>query len=182
MEKDHPHLTLVDQSRDVSRDGEFLPLPFYPWDERPPSLPLDPDETATAIHLANGDLPAASSLLKVPLHKVIRQIAHHPRLARVLNEALALATHRAASEYIRALDSPNDRRREWAATKILASRAAQSHPFSPAPVAPSAAASLTLSDPNGRGRVLTFRWRTDADDAPNEPVTIEHDREPDPHP
>jgi hypothetical protein len=31
---------------------EFEPLPFYPWIERPASLPLTHDEAATAIFLA----------------------------------------------------------------------------------------------------------------------------------
>jgi len=166
----HPHLTLVDPNRDTSLDEEFAPLPFYPWDSRPPSLPLDPDECATAIHLAQGDLPAAASLLKVPLHKLNRQLVHHPRLQRILREALDNQIARAASEYIRALDSPNDRRREWAATKILASRAAASHPFAPSPPQPSTA-SLQLSQ-SGPSRTLTFRWRTDDDDVP---TIIDHD-------
>jgi hypothetical protein len=166
---DHPHLTLVDPSKSKEHDEEFIPLPFYPWDSRPPSLPLDPDECATAIHIAQGDLPAAANLLKVPLHKLNRQIRNHPRLARVLQETNELTVARAASEYITALSSPSERRREWASTKIMASRAAQSHPFSPAPAQPGAA-SLSLSD-TPAGRTLTFRWRTDAD----ETVTIDHE-------
>jgi hypothetical protein len=166
---DHPHLTLVDPSKSKEHDEEFIPLPFYPWDSRPPSLPLDPDECATAIHIAQGDLPAAANLLKVPLHKLNRQIRNHPRLARVLQETNELTVARAASEYINALSSPSERRREWASTKIMASRAAAQHPFSPAPAQPNAqSASLSLTD---AGRTLTFRWRTDADDVP----TIEGD-------
>jgi hypothetical protein len=162
MEKDKPYLTLVDPDRDRSRDEEFSPLPYYGWDERPSTLPLDPDECATAIHLAQGDLPAAAALLKVPHHKLHRQVVIHPRLARVLSESLALAHNRAASEYIRALDSPSDRRREWAAAKILSTRSAASHPFAPAPPQPSTA-SLSLQQ-SGPSRTLTFRWRTDEDD------------------
>ena len=149
-----------------TNDGEFIPLPFYPWEERPSTLPLDPDECATAIHIAQGDLPAAAALLKVPLYKLQRQLTHHPRLQRVFQESNALAASRAAAEYLHALDSPSDRRREWAAAKILASRSAMAHPFAPAPSQPNAqAASLSLTS-SAAGRTLTFRWRTDADDPP----------------
>ena len=62
-----PHLTLVTPTHTQSEhDQEFIPLPFYPWTERPSTLPLDPDECATAIHVAKGDIPkAAAALLKV---------------------------------------------------------------------------------------------------------------------
>jgi hypothetical protein len=163
MDKDKPYLTLVDPDRSTEQDDEFLPLPHYPWDERPPTVALDVDECATALHLAQGDLPAAAALLKVPLHKLNRQVLAHPRLARILSEANALVIARAASEYIRALDASSDRRREWAAKNLLATRAAQAHPFAPAP--PSSSATLSLTDA-GSARTLTFRWRTDADEVP----------------
>ena len=54
---------------------EFLLLPFYGWLERPPDLPIDSDEAATAIYLAHGDINAAAALLKVSparLNRVVR--------------------------------------------------------------------------------------------------------------
>lgn len=172
MDEKRPYLTLVDPNRLTDQDAEFLPLPYYPWDERPFTFPLDQDECATALHLTGGDLPNAAKLLRVPLHKLNRQVVHHPRLQRVIIEAHTLATHRAAAEYLRALDSDNDRRREWGAVKILASRAAQQHPFSPAPAQPSTA-HLSVNAPNAR--TLTFRWRTDADDQAAQAKVIDHD-------
>ena len=170
---DHPHLTLVTPNTTTDHDQEFIPLPFYGWTERPSTLPLDPDECATAIHIANGDIPAAAALLKVPQFKLERQIRHHPNLARILNEELQIAVSKSRSELLTALASPNDRRREWAATKILASRIAQNDPFAPAPAQPSAqAASLSLTS-SAAGRTLVFRWRTDADET--QPVTIDHE-------
>ena len=178
-----PHLTLV-TSTPSEHDREFIPLPFYGWAERPSTLPLDPDECATAIHIAKGDIPAAAALLKVPEFKLNRMVRHHPRLVRVRDESLEIVHNRAASEYIQALDSPNDRRREWAASKILATRSAQSHPFAPAPAQPSAqSASLSLSS-TVAGRTLTFRRRTDADETSTNPdnpdltPVIEHDGDP----
>jgi hypothetical protein len=66
--------------------AEFAPLAFFPWDSRPETLLLDPDEVATALFLAKGELTAAASLLKVDkvrLNKVIRRV---PKLARLRDD------------------------------------------------------------------------------------------------
>ena len=157
-----PYLTLVDPGRDVAHDDEFAPLPFYPWDQRPSSLPLDADEAATAIHLAC-NLPGAAELLKVPLRTLVRMVKHSPRLTRVLAEANDVLVAQAAGEYAQALAAQDDRRREWGATKIMQSRAAAGHALSPAP--PNSTMSLTSTTQQGN-RTLTFRWRTDADSVP----------------
>lgn len=163
---DRPYLTLVDDSSrsETSQDSEFLPLPFYPWDERPPHLVLELEECETAIHLAQGHLPKAAELLKVPLYRLNRQIVRHPRLQRIYQEAATLLAHRAAGELIDALDSPNDRRREWAATKILSIKAVADHPFAPAPPQPSTASLSLTQTPSSR--TITFRFRTDEDPDP----------------
>lgn len=164
---DKPYLTLVDpRSATQDNDSEFLPLPYYPWDERPDSTPLDVDECATAIHIAQANLPKAASLLKVPVYKLERMLRRHPRLVHVLQETTTILGHRAAGEMIDALDSPNDRRREWASTKILATRALSSHPFAPAPPQPSTA-NIALTAPTAR--TITFRFRTDDDPDPDDP-------------
>jgi hypothetical protein len=164
-----PHLTLVDPHADVqSNDDEFIPLPFYPWDERPPTLAIDFDEAATAIHLAHGELLAASRLLKVGLHRLTRLVKQSPRLQRILTESFEHALIRAVAVPIDTLFNPDadQRAKEWASTKVLQSRLAQGHPLSPAPPATTqSAASLTV---NPTQRSITFRWRTDADDAPDE--------------
>jgi hypothetical protein len=165
MEKDHPHLTLVDSSF-LTDDDEFLPLPFYPWDERPPTLPIDADEAATSLKLAQGVLKQAAALLKVSEVRFRRVLKQSPRLQRIMDEQYGLAVDRAAGKYIEALDAPDARRQEWGASKILSSRAAIGHPFSPAPSTPSSTASLTLTDPVA-ARSITFRWRTDQDPDPN---------------
>jgi hypothetical protein len=161
MDKEHPHLTLVDH------DAEFVPLPYYPWDERPHTVPLDPDECATAIHVAHGSLPKAAALLRIPLIRLSRAIRAHPRLQRVLDESFQLALHRAAAVPIDTLfdEAADARRLEWASTKVLQSRLAQGHPLSPAPPSTAQSASLTLNQPN---RSITFRWRTDADEPPGD--------------
>jgi hypothetical protein len=64
--------------------SEFLPLPFYPWLSRPEDLPLDEDECATAIYLANGRLDQAAERLKVDAPRLKRAIRRSPRLRRLL--------------------------------------------------------------------------------------------------
>lgn len=164
MKDDHPHLTLVDPGNTTGNDDEFVPLPYYPWDERPPTLPIDFDEAATAIHLAHGELQKAAALLKSPLHRLTRLVKASPRLQRIHQEAFETALIRAVAVPIDTLFDPNSdqRAKEWASTKVLQSRLAQGHPLSPAPPATTqSAASLTVSP---QQRSITFRWKTDADD------------------
>lgn len=166
---DKPYLTLVDPATtDPVHDEEFAPLPYYPWDERPPTLPLSTEEAATAIHLANGQVPRAAELLKTPVFRLARLIRASPRLQRILNEAYDIALYHAAAVPLATLFNPDadQRAREWASTKLLQSRLAQGHPLSPAPPATTVSnASLTA---NSAAKTITFRWRTDADDAPSD--------------
>jgi hypothetical protein len=162
MDKDHPHLTLVDPQSTQSNDDEFLPLPSYHWDERPASLPLTHDEAATAIHLDHGDLEAAATRLKVPLIRLTRLVRSSPRLKVILQESLEQVLARAVHTPIQTLFDPaaNQRAKEWASSLVLKSRLAQDHPLAPAP--PGAqAASLTV---NPQTRSVTFRWRDERDD------------------
>lgn len=163
---DKSYLTLVDprSAHSHEHDSEFIPLPFYPFDERPASMLLELEECETAIHLAEGHIPKAAALLKVPQFKLDRMLRRHPRLQRIYEESCRLVGHRGAGEMIDALDSPNDRRREWAATKILASKACRDHPFSPAPAEPSQASIALTQTPNSR--TITFRFRNDSDPDP----------------
>lgn len=162
---DKPYLTLVDPSSQPELDDEFAPLPYYPWDERPPTLPLSQEEAATALHLAHGDVPQAAELLKTPHFRLARVLRQSPRLQHIQREAYGLVLDRAASVPIRTLFNPSSDQRalEWASTKVLQSRLAQGHPLSPAPPQPSAAQASLQINPN---RSITFRWRTDADDLP----------------
>ena len=48
-------------------DEEFLPLPHFPYDERPCTTPLDIEEAATALYLNGGDTDAAAERLNVIL-------------------------------------------------------------------------------------------------------------------
>jgi hypothetical protein len=63
---------------------EFVPLPWYPWPERPAHLLLDPDEVATAPYLANGHLTKAADLLKVNPSQIKREVRKSPRLRNLI--------------------------------------------------------------------------------------------------
>ncbi len=63
--------------------SEFLPLAFFPWDSRPETVPLDPEEVATALYLAEGDPSAAACLLKVTPAQLSRIVRKSPRLLRL---------------------------------------------------------------------------------------------------
>jgi hypothetical protein len=158
---DHPHLTLVDPDAQ-SNDDEFVPLPMYPWIERPPTLAIDFDEAATAIHLAHGELIRAAQLLKVGLHRLTRLVKQSPRLQRIHQESFEHALIKAVAVPIDTLFDPasDQRAKEWASTKLLQSRLAMGHPLSPAPPASIQSSSLTV---NPTTRSITFRWKGDDD-------------------
>ena len=69
--------------------GSYLPLPWFPWLERPPRLPLDAEEAATALFLAHGDLKAAAERLRVTPNRLQRTISKSERLKRLVTRLLA---------------------------------------------------------------------------------------------
>jgi hypothetical protein len=162
MSDDHPHLTLVDPNYST-HDDEFIPLPAYPWNERPNALPLTHDEAATAIYLSHGDTQAAALLLRVPFIRLNRLLRQSPRLQTILRESLDEVLARAVSLPISTLFSPdsNQRAKEWAASTVLKSKLAANHPLAPNP-AGAQAQSLTVSQAD---REIVFRWRSPTDDA-----------------
>jgi hypothetical protein len=167
------HLTIDHDDRPSQHDQEFIPLPFYTWDERPIHVPLDHDECATAIHLAQGDLPRAASLLKVAHARLSRLVTGSPRLQRIRRESLDLVTEKAESKVIASLDAQDARRQEWAVNTILRSKLGQNSPLSPAPAASlQSSASVTVS---GQQKSYTFRWRTAADPLPSDDSSDEPD-------
>jgi hypothetical protein len=70
---------------------EFVPLPWFPWETRPETYPLDDDEVATALYLANGDLKEAAALLKVTEKALRKPIRQTPRLQHLLERMRAPA-------------------------------------------------------------------------------------------
>jgi hypothetical protein len=125
-------------------DEEFLPLPHFLYDERPSTVPLEIEECATALYLNAGDTDEAATRLKVHPLRLQRVIDRSPRLQRLHRELAALMNNRVLKEYRRAFDAEDDRRREWASSKLAATAQFQSHPL--APVSQSSP-QLTLAGP-----------------------------------
>jgi hypothetical protein len=69
---------------------EFVPLPYFPWHQRPDTLPLDFDEVATALFLSNGRLAGAADLLKVNQSQIKRAIRKSPRLRTLIERLRAV--------------------------------------------------------------------------------------------
>jgi hypothetical protein len=65
---------------------EFVQLPYFGWDTRPETVPLDVEECATAIYLAKGDIRAAAARLKVTVAKLNRMVRRYPRLQRLRDD------------------------------------------------------------------------------------------------
>ena len=145
-------------------DGEFLPIPHYPWARRPPTTPLDPEECATALYLADGELEIAAQTLKVEPLRLIRVVKRSPRLSRLHAELVSLLNDKVHHEYRRAFSDEDDRRREWAASKVSQTRQFQDHPL-----APNTSSSPTIVGLAGGPTRIVISW----DDGP-ESTTIEH--------
>ena len=128
---ERPHLKLVDGLQPSDIEAEFQPLPHFPWNKRPPHLPLDIEECATALYLAEGVIGRAAERLKVEPLKLTRQIARSPRLTRLHGELVSLLNDKVHEEYIRAFADEDDRRREWAASKVSNTKGFQAHPLAP---------------------------------------------------
>ena len=144
-------------------DNEFLPLPYYPWDRRPSYSSLDDEEVATALYLAEGEFEIAARHLRVDPLRLIRAVNRSERLRRLHAELASLLNDKVLREYKRAFESQDDRRREWAASKVSQTKQFQAHPLAPNSNVPAA---VTLA--NGPGKII-ISWE--------EPLVIEHQPE-----
>ena len=61
--------------------SEFLPLPFFPQENRPG--PIDLEDAATALFLSNGDINRAAERLRVTPARLNKCIRKSPRLTRL---------------------------------------------------------------------------------------------------
>jgi hypothetical protein len=142
-------------------DEEFLPLPYYPYEKRPSHMRLEEDEVATALYLSEGELAMAAQHLRVDQLRIIRAINRSPRLQKLHGELASLLNDKVMREYMRAFASDDDRRREWAASKVAQTKQFQSHPLAPNTNTPT-----PIAIGGGPARII-ISWE--------EPLTIEHD-------
>lgn len=145
-------------------DEEFLPLPFFPYEERPAHVPVDVEEAATALYLDKGVVGDAAQRLRIPELKLQRIIDRSPRLTRLHKELVALLNDKVLKQVITAFDDPENRRKEWAAAQVIRSDSFKSHPL--APSRDSSQPTLNIAGPQ---RII-ISW----DDGPAPPA-IEHD-------
>jgi hypothetical protein len=138
-------------------DEEFLPLPHFPYDERPSTTPLDVEEAATALYLKEGDTDAAAARLKCHPLRLQRLIDHSPRLQRLHRELASLMNNRVLVEYKRAFEDEDSRRREWASSKLAGTQQFQSHPLAPRA---DSAPTLSLGGPTK----IVISWDDGSDD------------------
>ena len=162
MSEKLPHLTLVDSPRASDIEQEFVPLPFYPWTVRPLHLPIDIEEAATALYLAEGLIGRAAERLKVEPLKLVRIISRSARLTRLHAELASLLNDKVHEEYVRAFEGEDDRRREWASSKISQTKQFQSHPLAPN------SQNNPQSLPAGGPTRIIISWEDPS------PLTIEH--------
>jgi hypothetical protein len=117
----------------------------------PPSCEdLCPAKVERMLEKHFGDIYAAARELGVPGPDLRRLTWARPSLLEHALEELELAVIMAQSVVIQALDSPDWRRRAWAADKIMSSWIARGHPISPAP-----RGAARVEAPRQR---VTFRW------------------------
>ena len=100
-------------------------LPAYPWSSRPDDLPLTADEVCAALYEAAGDVTSASLRLKVGSLVLRKFIERSSRARAVIREMDARLGDRARTKLAEALDSPDDRRADWAIRYVLNSRNAR---------------------------------------------------------
>ena len=147
-------------------DQEFLPLPYYSWETRPITVPVDIEEAATALYLHGGVVSDAAERLRIPSLKLQRIIDRSPRLTRLHKELVSLLNDKVLKQVITAFDDPENRRKEWASAQVIRSEAFRSHPL--APTRDNATPTLNIAGPQR----IVISW----DDGP-EPAAqiIEHE-------
>jgi hypothetical protein len=123
---------------------------------------VEVEECATALYLTGGLIGRAAEKLKVEPLKLARIISRSARLTRLHAELASLLNDAVHEEYIKAFESADDRRREWAASKVSQTRQFQGHPLAPNTNVPSQG--LVAGGPT---RII-ISWEDSS------PLTIEH--------
>jgi hypothetical protein len=97
-------------------------------------LALDPQRVSKVLAKHMGAIGPSARELGVSEPDLRRLTWAKPKLLEAAHEEIDLILARANGEIIRALFDPDssDRRREWAADWVLASRLAEGHPFATA--------------------------------------------------
>ena len=100
-------------------------LPAYPWSQRPDDMPLTGDEVCQALADNGGSVVRASVRLKVGSLVLRKFVERSARARAVIQEMKDRLADRAADKLEEALDSPDDRRADWAIRYVLNSKNAR---------------------------------------------------------
>jgi hypothetical protein len=102
-------------------------MPAYPWDVRPDDHPLTADEVCEALWRTHGNVARASVLLRVGSLVLRKFVERSPRARAIINETDRVTIDNTRTALYEALDSDDDRRRDWAIRFVLNSAAARSY-------------------------------------------------------
>ena len=100
-------------------------LPAYPWSQRPDDCPLTVEEVTEALAESGGSVIKASLRLKVGSLVLRKFIERSARARAVIQEMKDRLTDKAQDKLEEALDSPDDRRADWAIRYVLNSKNAR---------------------------------------------------------
>jgi hypothetical protein len=102
-----------------------MPLPAYPWQQRPDDSPLTAEEVCSALAEHGGSILRAAARLKVGTLILRKFVERSARARAVVREMNDLRCDRAADLLDEALESNDDRRQDWAIRYVLNSRNAK---------------------------------------------------------
>jgi hypothetical protein len=102
-------------------------MPAYPWDVRPDDHPLTADEVCEALWRTHGNVARASVLLRVGSLVLRKFVERSPRARAIINETDRVTIDNTRTALYEALESNDDRRKDWAIRFVLNSAAARSY-------------------------------------------------------
>lgn len=88
--------------------NDLVALPTMPYSERPPELPLDPEECRTAIWMAAGNITQAAKLLKITSIRLRNFVKKSPYLSSEMQEAADRVVDIAEANVLDALQDEQD--------------------------------------------------------------------------
>jgi hypothetical protein len=100
--------------------NDLVALPTMPYNERPAELPLDVEETRTALWMAQGNITEASKLLKTTSIRLRNFVKKSPYLSAEMQEAADRLVDIAESNVLDALmDDQDPSRRDTMSRFVL---------------------------------------------------------------
>lgn len=112
-----------------SYPDNLVPIPTQPWDERPDALPLDREESRTALWRCRGNVSNAAKLLKVPPSRFRKFVKASPYLTRECEEAREQLADIAEDIVYEALTDDQDKGRQDSMARYVLDRHGRSRGY-----------------------------------------------------